>query len=76
MKITCPNWLKRMHRDERGLEGLEYLLVAALIIISCVAAWGVLAKTISLDVNKVANAVSSATDSSLAIAGYKPSIFP
>ena len=39
--------MKNLHKDERGLEGLEYLLIAALVIIASVAAYKFLGKVSS-----------------------------
>ena len=60
----------RLHKDERGLEGLEYLLIAALVIIASVAAWKFLGKTISNNVNKIGNAVDSSTTKGLTDGGF------
>ena len=62
--------IARLHRDQRGLEGMEYLLIAALVVIASAVAWGMLGHKVSNNVNKVAHAVDSATDSSLEILGY------
>lgn len=39
--------IHRIHKDERGLEGFEYLLIAALVIIASLAGWKFLEKKIS-----------------------------
>lgn len=71
IRKTFSSWASRLHRDQRGLEGLEYLLIAALVVIASAVAWGVLGRKVSNNVNKIANAVTTATDSSLEIIGYK-----
>lgn len=62
--------MARLHKDERGLEGLEYLLIAALVIIASVAAWKFLGKTIANNVNKIGNAVESSTSKGLSDGGF------
>ena len=50
---------------------IAVLLIAALVVIASAVAWGMLGHKVSNNVNKVAHAVDSATDSSLEILGYK-----
>ncbi|MCK6473462.1 MAG: Flp family type IVb pilin [Planctomycetes bacterium] len=59
------NRLKKFGKDERGLEGIEYLLIAALVIIAAIAAWKFLGKTMSNNVNKMANTIDETVDESI-----------
>jgi Flp pilus assembly pilin Flp len=67
-------WLRGMlykvHRDHKGLEGLEYLLIAALVIIATVAAWKLLGSTIREQVDKTSAGVKTTTDDAMAT-GFK-----
>ena len=54
----------RLNKDQRGLEGLEYLLIAALVIIAAVAAWRFLGERIDANVRKVGAKVDTATEES------------
>lgn len=56
---------KRLHRDERGLEGIEYLLIAALVIIASIAAWKFLGTTIQTNVRNEAKTIDSTVQDSI-----------
>ncbi len=56
---------QRLHRDERGLEGIEYLLIAALVIIASIAAWKFLGTKIQENVKKEATTIESTVDESI-----------
>lgn len=55
----------RLYRDERGLEGIEYLLIAALVIIASIAAWKFLGKTIQDNVRDEAKTIDSTVQDSI-----------
>ncbi|MCZ7646676.1 MAG: Flp family type IVb pilin [Planctomycetota bacterium] len=52
-------------KDERGLEGIEYLLIAALVIIAAIGAWKFLGSVLSNKVNKMANTIDETVDESI-----------
>jgi Flp pilus assembly pilin Flp len=62
--------LKRLRGDSRGIESIEYLLIAALVIIAAAAAWRFLGQRIAANVNAVAAAVDEATDTSIKEGGF------
>jgi Flp pilus assembly pilin Flp len=62
--------LKRFHGDQRGIESLEYLLIAALVIIASAGAWKHLGQRVADNVNKVADVVDKATADSLQRSGF------
>jgi Flp pilus assembly pilin Flp len=62
--------LKRFNRDQRGIESIEYLLIAALVIIAAAGAWRLLGQRIAANVNAVAGAVDQGTDESLKAGGF------
>jgi Flp pilus assembly pilin Flp len=66
------NGLKRFNRDQRGIESIEYLLIAALVIIAAAGAWRFLGQRISENVNNVAGATTKATNESLQAGGFAP----
>ncbi|GMV83990.1 MAG: hypothetical protein AMXMBFR7_51740 [Planctomycetota bacterium] len=57
--------IRRFGKDERGLEGIEYLLIAALVIIAVIAGWKYLGTTMSNNVNKIANTIDETVDESI-----------
>ncbi len=58
-----------LHRDQRGLEAMEYLLVAALVIIAAIGAYRFLGETISAEVKNVATTTSNAVRKGIEGAG-------
>jgi len=56
---------RRLHKDERGLEGIEYLLIAALVIIASIAAWKFLGTTIQKNVRDEAKTIDSTVQDSI-----------
>jgi Flp pilus assembly pilin Flp len=62
--------LSGLRRDQRGIESIEYLLIAALVIIAAAAAWRFLGQRVATNVNNVAGAVTEATNQSLEEGGF------
>ena len=56
---------QRLHRDERGLEGIEYLLIAALVIIASIAAWKFLGTKIQENVKLEAKTIEDTVKESV-----------
>lgn len=50
----------RLHKNTKGLEALEYLLVAALVIVAAIGAYKFLGQTIKKGVADVADATQTA----------------
>jgi Flp pilus assembly pilin Flp len=63
---------RRLHQDRRGIESIEYLLIAALVIIAAAGAWRFLGQRIAENVNNVAGAVTEGTNESLKAGGFAP----
>jgi len=61
---------RRLHEDRRGIESIEYLLIAALVIIAAAGAWRFLGQRIAENVNNVAGAVTEGTNESLKAGGF------
>jgi Flp pilus assembly pilin Flp len=62
--------VRRFLGDQRGIESIEYLLIAALVIIAAAGAWRFLGQRIASNVNSVAGAVDQGTDESLKAGGF------
>jgi Flp pilus assembly pilin Flp len=65
---------QRLHRDERGLEGIEYLLIAALVIIAAIGAWKLLGQKVSEGVVKEATKIEQTVDESIDASNKAPTI--
>lgn len=61
----CKNGLRRLHKDRRGLEALEYILVAAFVIGIAFAAFKILGKEIKKGATDVAAATGKAVQSGI-----------
>ena len=59
-----------LHRNQRGAEAMEYLIVTSMVIIMTVAAWRFLGKSITDAVNKISDAIEETTSS-----GQFPALF-
>ena len=44
-------------KDESGVTAIEYGLIAALVAVVCIAAWGTLGNSLANTVNNIANSV-------------------
>ena len=64
------NGLKRFNKDQRGIESIEYLLIAALVIIAAAGAWRFLGQRIAANVNSVTGAIDTGTSESLKAGGF------
>ncbi len=65
IRSVVKSKLHRLHRDERGLEGIEYLLIAALVIIASIAAWKFLGTKIQENVKKEATTIENTVTESI-----------
>jgi Flp pilus assembly pilin Flp len=54
---TAMRCLKRLDRDQRGIESLEYLLIAALVIVASAGAWRLLGGSVENGVDEMARAL-------------------
>lgn len=63
------SWVRKLfsglHKDRRGLESLEYLLIAAMVIIATVCAWRFLGTTIRSQTDLTASFVTTTTNSAI-----------
>jgi Flp pilus assembly pilin Flp len=60
------SWIRRLfsrvNKDRRGLEALEYLLIAALVIIATIGAWKVLGQSVKKEVSNITTDTNKAVD--------------
>ena len=61
---------RKLGRDQRGIEALEYLLIALLLAVAAYAAWLHLGRTLAEDVNTLTYASSSYTSNAKSKSGF------
>jgi Flp pilus assembly pilin Flp len=61
--------LKRLNQDQRGIESLEYLLIAALVIIASAGAWRYLGQEVGDSTRQMADAVKDGVEQAMEKSG-------
>jgi Flp pilus assembly pilin Flp len=62
--------VRRFHRDRRGIEALEYLMLACLVMLAGFAAWRYLGNRLNESVIRFTQASSSCTADALNKGGF------
>jgi pilus assembly protein Flp/PilA len=57
MENPMRDLFTRLVKDDAGVTAIEYGLIAALVAVVCIAAWGLLGSHLSTTFNNIANSV-------------------